>query len=87
MSEQDYVEGSRRAWLSILQLALRHLEIDDVEAGKARWVSERQEIIAKLREICKRYGDNDWPDDLHLADVIEKHLYDHLESASPRIKL
>jgi hypothetical protein len=25
-----------------------------------------------------RHGDNDWPDDLHLADVIDKHLARHL---------
>jgi len=27
-----------------------------------------------LRIECGELGDNDWPDDLHLGDVIEKHL-------------
>jgi hypothetical protein len=80
MSEQDYIEGGRRAWLTILQNAIRALGINDVDAGKARWVLERQETVAKRREICGEYGDDDWPDDLHLADVLEKHLYRHLGS-------
>jgi hypothetical protein len=27
-----------------------------------------------LRLECAEFDDNDWPDDLHLADVVEKHL-------------
>lgn len=73
--EKLYVDGYRVAWLSMLQICLRKLGIDDDEAGNARWVSEREETIAMLRAICADYGDNDWDDDLHLADIIEKHLY------------
>jgi hypothetical protein len=40
---------------------------------------EREESVAMLRTVCTNFGDNDWPDDLHLADVIEKHLWRHLE--------
>lgn len=40
--------------------------------------TERQETIKSLRGLCKDFGDNDWPDDLHLADVIEKHLGKYL---------
>ena len=35
----------------------------------------RAETIALLRDLCAQTGDNDWPDDLHPADVIEKHLW------------
>jgi hypothetical protein len=42
--------------------------------------SERKETINVLREICEYYGDNDWPDNLHLADIIEKHLFRHLDN-------
>lgn len=45
-------------------------------------VSERQETIKSLRGLCKDFGDNDWPDDLHLADVIEKHLGKYLVDIS-----
>lgn len=76
--EQIYMQGQTAAWRSILSLALQRLGIDDPEAGKARWVVERTATIAALRSICERHGDNDWPDDLHLADVIEKHLARYL---------
>jgi predicted secreted protein len=39
---------------------------------------EREDAVKLLREICEEHGDNDWADDLHLADVLEKHLYRHL---------
>jgi hypothetical protein len=77
--EGSYVRGSRAAWLAMLELCLHQLGIDDPEAGKVRWVSERARAILALRAICDNHGDNDWPDDLHLADAIEKHLGDHLE--------
>lgn len=31
-------------------------------------------MVALLRAECALEGDNDWTEDLHLADVIEKHL-------------
>ena len=39
---------------------------------------ERADAISALRRICERHGDNDWTDDLNLADIIEKHLGRHL---------
>jgi hypothetical protein len=38
------------------------------------WKEERADAVRELREICEDFGDNDWEDDLHLADVIGKHL-------------
>lgn len=40
--------------------------------------NEREQTISALRNICSTYGDNDWDDDLHLADVIAKHLHRNL---------
>jgi predicted secreted protein len=40
--------------------------------------AERLAAVIALRELCAEHGDNDWPDNLHLADVIEKHLAKHL---------
>ena len=42
------------------------------------WLQEREIAIIVLRRLCAEHGDNDWPDELHLADVIEKHLANHL---------
>ena len=78
MSEQDYENGNRAAWLTMLSLCLRHLGIDDVEAKKAAWVSEREQTVAALRRVCGQFGDNGWDVNLHLADVVEKHLEKHL---------
>jgi hypothetical protein len=72
--EAAYVQGSRTAWRSILGEALMHLGIDDPEAAKARWIIERIDAIEALREMCKKRGDNDWSDNLYLADIINKHV-------------
>jgi len=32
-----------------------------------------------LRMVCDDHGDNDWSNELHLADVVEKHLANHLD--------
>ena len=78
-NEQHCERGSRAAWLRMLSLCLRELGIDDPEAGKARWVSEREQTVAILRMACDEHGDNEWEENLHLADVIEKHLIRHLQ--------
>ena len=78
MTEQDYIEGSRRAHINMLMYCLQALGVDGPEVEKARWIVERQETVAKLRQICESHGDNDWEDNLNLADVIEKHLWKHL---------
>jgi hypothetical protein len=51
----------------------------DVQAELNRLRNERDDVRKVLRCICEDFGDNDWPDDLHLVDVIYKHLYRHLE--------
>ena len=45
------------------------------EVPDGSWIIEREAAIRVLRCVCSEFGDNDWPDDLHLSDVIEKHLY------------
>lgn len=81
MNEKDYLAGKKRVWLDLLRSCLSGLGYgEDVVAESAKWIVEREEIIQQLRELCEEYGDNDWPDDLHLGDVIEKHLANHLYS-------
>lgn len=76
--EQAYTEGSRAAWRKILLEALTNLGIE--ERDKHDWALERAEAIAALRRICAEHGDNDWNEDLSLADIIEKHLSRHLDA-------
>lgn len=74
--EQAYSEGNRAAWLHIYAEAARMLGYDGLP--EARLAIEREQAVAALRILCRDHGDNDWPDDLHLRDVIDKHLGKHL---------
>lgn len=77
MSEQDYINGTRAVWADLLGQAVKALGYQD--ATQHEWITEREAAVAVLRRLCEEYGDNDWPDELHLADVIEKHLGRHLD--------
>jgi len=81
MSEQDYINGSQQAWLTMLKECCRQL---GEMITRPSWIIERQETVLTLRRVCAEYGDNDWPDDLHLSDVVEKHLERHLEPLHDR---
>lgn len=88
--EQSYIQGSRAAWTEMLQQCLRQLGYDDPAAQKTdlNWILEREAAINKLREVCEWFGDNDWGSDLHLADIIEKHLARYLsDNQSPTDQL
>lgn len=82
MTEQEetiYIQGSRTAWLSMLNTCLRELGITDPVTQGAAYLAERADALVTLRRLCDEYGDNDWPDDLHLSDIIEKHLVRDME--------
>lgn len=76
MSDLDYENGQRELARRILGDLLPLIPDGDID----KWKLERMDIVAKLREICDEFGDNDWSDDLHLGDVLEKHLLRHLHS-------
>lgn len=76
--EQAYIAGKRMAWRRMLDQCIRELG-DAPNLDAARLLSELEETRAALRRICADHGDNEWPDDLSLADVIEKHLARHLD--------
>ncbi len=69
-----YYQGHRAAMISLLRFCLRELGIGDPEAQKAAWAVERLELVQWLRDACAEHGDNNWPDNLYLVDVLEKHL-------------
>ena len=78
-TEQSWLTGNRAAWRAMLGECLGRLGYDTDETRHTAWITEREDIIAILRQVCAEHGDNDWPDDAHLGDVIEKHLWRHLE--------
>jgi hypothetical protein len=76
--EQSWQAGNHSAWTQMLRQCVAALDEDGlVQAG---WLVERQEAVAALREICSRFGDNDWNEKLSLAEVIQNHLARHLAS-------
>ncbi len=79
-AQHHWLTGNRAAWVRILNLALHELGFEDRKLEDM--ILEREEAIAQLRMACDEYGDNDWPNGLHLADIIEKHLVRYLESDS-----
>lgn len=80
--EPSYEIGYRQAWRHVLGEAVRALGYDTPEATKVAWISEREAAIAQLREVCAEYGDNDWGNNLHLADIIGKHLARYLSTTT-----
>lgn len=79
--ERAYQQGLRQAYLHMTGDALRHLERGP-EFTNLVWERERLEVVMKMREICEYHGDNDWTDNINLADVLERHLMNHLEENS-----
>lgn len=85
MSEQDFVYGKRAALRVIIAECLRQLGYDEARESdpvfrQAQYVVEREAAVAVLRRICEAHGDNDWPHNLHLADILEKHLEGYLNA-------
>lgn len=73
--EEHYARGRRMAWRSLLGTACRELGYDDLEVQHASWIQEREDVTLILRQLCEKYGDLEWNTNLHLGDVIEKHLF------------
>jgi len=88
MSENDgslydkgYSEGKKAAWNFISNQCIMNL-MPGTQKTSLELLTERKETISVLRDLCMAYGDNDWPDSLHLADIIDKHLGIHLDRKS-----
>lgn len=75
--ERAYIQGQRAMAQRLLALAISELG-DGPELKIAELIQERAEAISILRDACEHHGDNDWPDGLNLADIIDKHLVRHL---------
>lgn len=75
LHEASYARGSRMAWRRMLQTCLGELRADGEpttdEERLGRLVAEREDVVRALRAIYEELG-WEWPEDLSLADVIEK---------------
>lgn len=75
--EKAYELGGRAVARRIVQSLLR--DLDPEERKHACLVIELDETRAVLRRLCNTHGDNDWKDNLHLADALDQHLGRYLE--------
>lgn len=82
--EAAYERGERAGLLRALQDVTAALGYTSKRGKEASLIAEREQAIAALRDICLVHGDNDWPANLHLADIIEKHLGRHLDEAAQK---
>lgn len=73
--------GNDAAYRAIMLECVAHLD-DEPMKHVARWLAERGDAIRALRNLCEYLGlSNDWPDNLYLADIIEKHIERYLKGA------
>ncbi len=77
--ENIYIQGERNVWNKLLSDCLIELGYNNPgNKQKYNWILEREAVIVQLRDLCNKFGDNNWSEELHLADIIEKHLRRHL---------
>jgi hypothetical protein len=76
LGDRKWREGRKSVYRELLQSAVRELGGADKDAHA--WRVEREDAVHQLRDVCQSHGDNDWPDNLHLGDAIEKHLARYL---------
>lgn len=82
-----YEQGHKMAWRMMLQQCCKALGYDeDREAKHAAWILEREDAILSLRSLCEQFGDNDWHQNLHLSDIIDKHLLNYLLDISDQME-
>jgi hypothetical protein len=79
--EKAYTEGGKAAWRMMLGQAIREVAGDPQASAAA----ERFDAIRVLRRACEAHGSNEWPDSLHLGDVIEKHLERQIQERERKI--
>ena len=73
MNEADYLKGQKSAYLSILRECARNVSDEDLSAELM--AVERAEVVLALRSLCEDFEiPNDWPDDMHLGDVVLKYI-------------
>ena len=87
LKELYYLQGERSALVQQLRKILEELYVsyDGEDDGApanliaiARMTTEREATISALRTVCESHGDNDWDANLHMVDIINKHLANHL---------
>jgi hypothetical protein len=77
--EASCERGAKSAWMQMVSQCIQNLGWTTDVGHLVRMQMERQKAINVLRDVCKDHGDNDWPDDMNLPDIISKHLGRYLD--------
>lgn len=86
MRERDWMRGNKYAWMAIVSQALREIGQRNDTMKKAALILERQQTVNALRDLSAVLGCDDWPDDLHLADVVNKYIIPAVDDLPKRRK-
>jgi hypothetical protein len=71
--KDDAFEAGRQAvFRSMLGFITGELHGDERKVAGA--IAHLIDVKTALRGLCEEFGCNEWPDDLNLSDVVEKHL-------------
>lgn len=84
--EAAYVKGGQAVWGRLRAEAVRELDLPHSDDRNALALFDTRQA---LRRLCKELSlSNDWPDDLYLYDVVEKHILPALRPrlATPRLQ-
>lgn len=73
MTDEEYEEWVDNKFTNIR----KRLKKEADENPEHFWL-EIESIIINIVTGCGEIGDFDWPDDLHLGDVLDKHLIRHI---------
>lgn len=77
VEDEAYTAGRKAEARHILQMLLPDIESEAVRTALILR-DERERAIVALRDLCMYVGDSDWPDELDLADIIDKHITKHV---------
>lgn len=81
-------ESTKFAWLDQAEQLVRTLGEGGliITVSDDGWLSERDNIVTILKDLCNEFGDNNWQSHDHLGDIIEKHLGKHLWAKQKKVK-
>jgi hypothetical protein len=82
--EDQLDDASARSRAEIARQVVRSLlcDLHGDESAHLELILEIENARAVLRRLCEDHGDNDWPDDLALSDILDKHLGYYLNRAT-----
>lgn len=67
-----YLQGEEAVARSMLRALMVYLKSPQLDLARAN--IELSATRSALRELSKQLGCDDWPDSLHLADVVRKYI-------------